>query len=78
MSESKHYYAIAWHYGRASNQDGSRCGTYFRFRTREDRDKFISGGSDYTNTPDARETIKANDRDLRRAARAGEVKAGKE
>lgn len=65
------YYAIAWSYGRACDDQGNRIGQYYAFDRRAERDRFVSSGSDYVTEPGAREAIPASDPEIRKARRTG-------
>jgi len=61
------YYAINWSKGRASCANtGKRYGVeYHAFKDRNERDKWISEGGDFTSSPNFREIVNASDSELR-------------
>jgi hypothetical protein len=61
---SRHYYAIAWRYGRAVDDQGRRIGTVQEFATQAERSAWIAAGPDLTTAPGYREALTA--RDVRR------------
>ncbi len=63
------FYAIQWTYGRASNPDGTRCGSYYSFDSASERDEWCNAGNPYVTQPGARESISGSDGELRRLLR---------
>ena len=67
---TRHWYAIAWTYGRACNEHGDRIGQYYAFARKRDRDAWVGAGPAFVNEAGSREVIPANDRELRRIMRS--------
>lgn len=62
----KTYYAIYYPYGIACHANtGKRYGSYYRFSSREARDKWVEAGGDYRTSPNYREAIPSKDPELR-------------
>jgi hypothetical protein len=60
------WYAIQWRYGVAVNSDGSRCGTYYSFASRECRDAWVGASkAEFITQRGYREPIASNDPELR-------------
>lgn len=66
------YYAIQWTYGRAGDgRTGKRCGAYYGFRARADRDAWVQDRrTEYTTRAGYREPIRSDDAELRADLRA--------
>jgi hypothetical protein len=66
------HYAISWTYGIATTDDRrrpghwQRCGRYYSFATRGERDRWVASGSQYRSERDYREAIPSSDPELRR------------
>lgn len=68
------HYAIQYTHGVATNANtGDRYGYYYYFTSRRARDKWVGDGGDFRTSPDWREAIPANDAELRRAIKTGDV-----
>jgi hypothetical protein len=60
------FYAIQWRYGVAVNSDGSRCGTYYAFASRECRDAWVAARkTEYVTQRGYREPILGSDPEIR-------------
>jgi hypothetical protein len=65
------FYAIQYPYGMATGANsGNRYGNYYRFRSREERDRWVGDGPNWRGAPNFRETIPSRDPELRRMLRA--------
>lgn len=63
------FYAVKWTYGRAVDSNGNRCGTYFVFGSKTERDEWCDAGPAYTGEAGYREPVKASDSELRKILR---------
>lgn len=77
MAMSRHHYAASYPYGVATDtRTGRRIATYYRFDSRDARDRWIADRpTDYAGNSGWRGSIAADDADMRAAIKYAEVRS---